>query len=360
MSHSRRDIWYNALVPRIPRVLILAILLAVAACSGSDNSHSGQAANPDLPDAAVSIDSETGVSESESAEDAGESGLTSSGPEEGIAAVFNEVETLVRRMNRGDAQEIAECMHDTGFPQLLELQADSASNSTSSSSIQEGTISIQPYEMGPYTESQAREFGLVGSKHIGASREAQAGTAISNDPAYSRAYQSCRETSRGNYSSAEQKQIEALSQTMSDLRYAIQSQFKARSEPAITALLSDRIECLRNSGYGSIDFQNLDGSWEALLQQVGIRPGETRQVSQDGEEIDFSDLAEPLGPGETRLIPGSEMPIPEYYPSAAEIELALAYVECGERTDFLHRLDELQAPIRAEILSEYEFEILGL
>ncbi len=344
-------------------LISVCLLMMAAACASTedqtadldptsgpseDPGGSGAVAEP-LDDDAADQESEVSNEDDPSADSAVDR----------ISAGFVEVESLVGRLTKADPGEVAQCMSDAGFPQLLELDADSRSAAGLSSANTNRLTSIQPHEMGPYTESQAREFGLLGSVHIGRTPDS---IVRSNDPAYHRQYALCDEASLGDRGQFADAEVESLALAASDLRYAISSQFRTRTIPGQGELLRERLTCLTESGYGSVDPEALlsDQSWTDSLRRFGIQPGETRIISEAGEEFDPLDVDAPLPPGETRLIRSADMPTETYYPSAEEVELALVYVRCGEEIDFVERLEELQIPIRAEILAEFETEILGL
>ncbi len=347
------------------KIIILfsaCLLMMAAACSSTED----QTADPDPtsgpsddaggPGAvAEPLDVEAADQESEGSS---EDDPSADSAVDRVTAVFLEVESLASRLAQGDLAEVAQCMSDAGFPQLMELEADSQATAILSSDDANRLAAIAPGEMGPYTESHAREFGLIGSV-----ARVRPGVVRSNDPAYDRQFALCEATARGDYSQLDQKEVDALLQAISDMRHAIRSQFIARATPGLEEILSERITCLlTESGHEYLDPEAfaVGESWAGILQRFGVQPGETRIISQSGEELDSAHVDDPLPRGETRMVPSAEMPTETYYPSAEEVELALAYVRCGEQINFVERLEELQIPIRAEILAEFEIEILGL
>ncbi len=154
-------------------------------------------------------------------------------------------------------------------------------------------------------------------------------------------------------------ELEAIAQAAVQLRYTLQSAFGHRARPEIDKLLAERSVCVGELGYET-NLPIAGEGWRDLLRRYGIEPGETKYVDQGGREEESTELNTPLRPGETRVVLHSDIPVATYYPSAAEVDLALAYVECVDRIGFLERLEGLQIPIRAEILAEFETQILGL
>ena len=340
-------------------LLSACMLTAAAACSSPDDQAADPGPISDPSDDSGGSRADAEPLDAESADQAGGDDPSAGSAVERVGAAFLEVDALVGRLTMGDSQKMAQCMNDAGFPQLLEHEADSPSGDRASLDDTNRLTLILPHEMGPYTESQAREFGLVGSIYISRIR---LGILRSNDPAYNRQYTVCDEASRDDAGELSNKELDSLAQATDDMRYAIESRFRTRATPPIGELVSERIACLTESGYGSINPEDFDGggTWTDFIRRFGIQPGETRILSQTGEEFDAADLDAPLPPGETRLILSADMPFKTYFPSAEEVDLALVYVRCGEEIGFVERLEELQIPIRAEILAEFETEILGL
>ena len=347
-------------------VALAHVCLAIAACTAVDDG--AVEADPDGAVAATAVDSE-GV---DSIGDPSAEGATaSSGADEssegagtvGVGDVFNEIEAVLRQLTGVDSKAVADCMHAVGFPQAAQLNADTASIAASQT---DDLLLIHPGHLGPYTQSQAREFGLVGSRYIPDRGSPEAGTIRSNDPAFFSARDACvqdaRDSAEVNIEGME-GELKAISQAAVQLRYTLQSAFGHRfwAKPELDKLLAERSTCLVDLGYEGGDREWESGeSWEDLLRRYGIEPGERKYVDQGGGEEESTELNTPLRPGETRVVLHSDMPVPKYYPSAAEVDLALAYVECVDRIAFLERLEQLQIPIRAETLAEFETQILGL
>lgn len=343
-------------------LFVLAILgLAVtAACSRENQNGPTVTAETDTHNSIV-VDTNLDIAGSESepvvSESAGELS-PAIGAAADIADIFVEAWDAFYEWLNKTKQELADCMYAAGFPQNAELLADSLSVDA----VQAERLSaftIHPHELGPYTESQAREFGLAGSIYIRSSQIVEPGNIVSNDPAYNSAHRACIDDLSKVRGSEAEAEFKSLNYTIHELRFAIDSELRGRARNPIGKLLADRSSCVGDKGYAYVDPERA-GSWEDLLQYHGIEAGETLQVAQGDETPAETDFDAPLGPGETRLILSSEMPAPKYYPSAEEVELALTFVRCMEEIDFLRRLEELQIPIRAEVLADYETEILGL
>lgn len=349
---------------RLTGLAVFSILLASCLASQDENARSEELHSDASAGSASGIES-TGANAGESlteTEDAATAVVVepSAGGGENAAGTspFDELEDLFWQFDRVDDHALAECMHDAGFPQYSELLADSASTDAMGLAAP-ALLVVHPHELGPYTESQAREFGLAGSVYIAGQARREPGNIMSNDPAYFHAHQICHEDLRPSYSPDTESEIDAIAHTLVQLRYTIQTDFHKRISPPIADLLEERKACVEDLGYETAN-PEVGRSWEEKLKGYGIRPGETQYVTQDDGSPAQPGIDAPLKPGETRLILSSAMPVPKYYPSAEEVDLALAFVECMEEIDFLQRLEELQIPIRAEVLADYETEILGL
>ncbi len=276
-----------------------------------------------------------------------------------IGTVMDEIDALLRHWHNGDAQEVAQCMHTAGFPQLLELVSSMGSSSGQSTGKLRQLTTIYAHELGPLTESQARQFGILGSHLIGASERPRPGNVISNDPSYSAARHECIEASRVHFEAEDVTEMKAIAQSNHDLKNAVISQFRTAVGVQLEELLLERLACVRDGGYPDLDLDAIQGSGgspEDDLRMVGIEPGETRRIVSDRHE----ELEAPLEPGETRLVLGSDMSREHYIPSPAEIEFALVFVDCSERIRFVERLEQIQVPVRAAIVAEHEMTILGL
>lgn len=227
---------------------------------------------------------------------------------------------------------------------------------------------IEPHELGPVTEAQAREFGVIASHWIGAQRSGQV---VSNDPAYHAAHASCEEESRKSADLDFNAEIEALADSMHELRESIRARFDSRFNPldsGFGSLLLDRLTCTRDSGYDFLDPQGeleANDGWKNMMQRLGIPPGESVWVGKDVESV-FSPDGTQLDPGETpenvetMVLLADDVPRDKYLPSPEEVDFALAWVRCGKDIGVVERLARLQEPIRAEVLAEFELEILGL
>lgn len=360
---------------------MLAVLcLTAGACSSTDDETGADRQADTMPEGTEEIVSD-GIDtdgEASSAETAGDSadagdpeGGTSpadSGSVTGVSAIFEEIGDLLSQHRGTDRRALAECMFDAGFPQHAELLAEQNADSSGPASGSLPFPAIEPHDLGPVTEAQAREFGVVASWWIGAQRS---GEVVSNDPAYHAAHASCEEESRKSADLDFNAEIEAIADSRRELRGAIRARFDSRFnslESAYGSLLLDRLTCTRDSGYEFLDPQGeLDASdgWENMMQRLGIPPGQRVQIGEDVESV-FSPDGRQLDPGETPenvetiVVLADDVPRDKYLPSSEEVNFALTWVRCGEDIGFVERLATLQEPIRAEVLAEFELEILGL
>ncbi len=339
---------------------IVVLCLAVASCSDSNSkAPADERADTEAGSDAEQAENAAGTA----AEGASGDDLADSSAVGGTATALNEVNAFLRQWNSGDRQEVAQCMYDAGFPQMIEL-AELDARSEAGRSSASSRLTIFPHEMGPYTESQAREFGVLGPLWRSPEVSVQSGQVVTTDPAYNATHQACVDESRGQYDQDYAALVRSLSAASHDLSTAITSQFRALidSSSDLATLIDDRFACVRDSGYPELDLDELggSGSWELILSQLGIEEGERDETELRDSNSILLDPGE-VAPLMTEVIPGAEAQSQNsYIPSAGEVEFALAFVECGEQVDFLERLEQLQIPIRAAVLAEFETQILGL
>ncbi len=266
-------------------------------------------------------------------------------------SVFVELGSIIDQWRNPDIQKVGECMHDSGFPQLLESMSEAEQQYTGL-----GSPLIEPLHFfGPHTEEQARQAGMLGLwttfSYIGQG----VGNVMSNDPAYYSELDRCKESVGGTYNEAQRAEMEQLSAAYFDLYNSLSAQFSSAIRPTAASLVGEQMACVREAGHPILDHDlELARGREMMLESLDIELGEMGTTEPDPA------IQAPLKPGETRAIRPSQMPRETYVPSPAEVEFALDFVDCGEQVDLVNRLRELQIPPRATLLAEYETQILGL
>jgi hypothetical protein len=234
-------------------------------------------------------------------------------------------------------------MVQAGFPQLVRAQEMAVSRQPQGT---QDPLRIDPLEMGPYTADQARSHGMVGSVLLLNSKR-EPGSVISRDPAYDKALDTCQGQA-DKLANADTKQL--LSQ-VTDLRNSVRSELVDATESQIRALLTKRLECVRDSGYPSLDAANAlsSDSFADLLRDVGISP----------EDIQHDKRADPsIKAGQVVVVPPASPS--RYTPTAAEVDFALSYVRCGEQQGFVNASDRLQSEARSKILAGHEAQVVSL
>lgn len=341
--------------------------MAVAACSGPHGdadqdspaigSSGGVTAQTYISDSSEASDPEADDSESpetpaegsqvSAAEDAADFELS-----EELAvtsSLLDELGPIIYGWSNPDVYQVGECMHEAGFPQLLESMSESERRYTGPPS----PLNSPAYFYGPHTDEQARETGMLGLWTLLAS-SGGIGNVMTQDSAYFAVLTQCQTDVRGTYSDAVHDQMEALSAEYYDLYNSLSAQFSAAILPEVDLLTRDRMTCVREAGYPILDRDlGLERDRELMLESLAIEAGETGRTAGDVS------LSSPLKPGEIRVLLPSQIPRETYVPSAAEVEFALQFVECGKKTDFLERLESIQRHARAVLLAEHETAILG-
>ena len=349
------------MTPRSISAAIAVLCLALASCSDSDSSAPADA----QPDAESASDADQAEDSAGAAADDisdGEPPLDS-GAVESITTAFDEVRAFLSQWHSGDRQPMAECLYDAGFPQdleLLELEARAEALRSSAGS----RLTIRPEQTGPYTESQAREFGMLGPLWLSSELPSEPGKVVSTDPAYHAAAEACIDENREQFDQVDDAAVRSISAASHDLGNAIRSRFARliRNDPGLETLNVERLACVRDSGYPDLDPAG-SSPWDAALSELGIEKG--TEIEREIPDQNVRQLEEgEVGPDPvyTKAIPSWEVPRGQntYVPSAGEVQFALAYVDCGEQVDFLERHEQLQIPIRAAVLAEFETEIIGL
>jgi len=237
---------------------------------------------------------------------------------------------------------VRECMAEQGFPQLIQAQQLSTTHDAQG---RRDMLRIDPLETGPYTVEQARSHGMVGSALL--LDKGEPGSVISRDPAFDRAQEACVE----RFSKRANRDVESIISQFFQLQNAARSELLQATEQRVRALLLRRLECVRDSGYPSLDPGRAVevSSLADLLRSVGITPAEVQQ--QQPKEPDVK---------KGQVVVLAPTPPAVYSPPAEEVEFALAYVRCGEQQRFVEQLESIQAKERARVFAAHEVEVTTL
>ncbi|GEM_PF-6173672 len=323
---------------------LVALVLVLTSCSPGGSPGDGQNVSTDSVvhqgssrvQAPTPAGSPGGRGDGESIDSAGL--IPSDGSAGEVAPVdpFLEAERLERALRREINARRADCVAAQGFD--MDRVAQDLYQEGGTTAEQRGVVSINPAELGPNSPQEAREFGLLGiDTRFGTT---QAGQIRSRDPAFAEAMEQCRLEAESEVGT----DLGPLLETSLQLRNEARQAFLTAVDGSLRPLVAERMACLADKT--GIDVDKLMGlsSWSEVMEFLGIPPG---QYSNDGsgEEVQ----REP-NPGESFVI---DLPVEIYHPSEPEVELALKYVECGDKVDFVTRLLDLQKEARSEILSEY-------
>ncbi|WP_433825910.1 hypothetical protein ACQP2E_27850 [Actinoplanes sp. CA-015351] len=258
------------------------------------------------------------------------------------AGTMSEIVELTGALEQQRFADVRQCMADEGFPQLMRAHELSAQR-TPQAHFE--PLRLDPLEMGPYTAEHARKYGMVGSVLLFAKPEP--GSVISEDPAFDKARTGCE----SKFDKRTASDVNGLLKQSSDLQTEVRAAFlDATSEP-MTDLLSQRLACVRDSGYERMDPKAAIEADEFgdMLKGVGIEAG---RVEADVPEQPA------LKKGEVIVVPPSDPG--SYTPRADEVKFALAYVECGEKQKFVDELEKLQAEPREKLNDRYEVRLAAM
>ncbi len=267
-----------------------------------------------------------------------------------------ELGRLVDGFNNPDVNRVGECMYDAGFPQYLESMSEMEAGYARISD----PLRISPMQIAPYTEEQARTLGMIGRRYVWP-RRSQIGNVITYDRAYFAALETCKSQVRGDYSAEQQAEMQSVTSVFWDMYNEMHRAFtRAISEPLYDSL-RDKLTCMRDSGYPSIDVDEAveQPSWEPILEAAGVEIGQEIMPEQLEADDPVYEVAEPEVEGYRVILP-SDAVGPSYQPSASEVEFALTYVDCGQELGVLERFEQIQHDARVPILERYETQILGL
>ena len=337
---------------------LLVLVVVLAACAG-----------PAQEDAESPSDPATGASAADTGQDQQDSDASAPAdneseastppetmPPEGVlaATALEELGGLLEGFDNPDDRKVGECMYNAGFPQYLESLPEPEGDRAARS-----PMSLYPTMYEPISESQAREFGMIGID-LHRNRRAQPGKVITSDRAYYQTLDDCRTTVRGVFTEEQEARLSAITATYLDLSSEIRTRFNNVITPVIFELSDDRLDCVKNNGYPLLDPARAreEISWVPILQNAGVELGE--QPPRGGSETDQPLLEGDPTSADIRVVTPSELAPPTYRPSQSEIDFAIVYAECGNEVGALERLQEAQGTARSTILPQYETQVLGL
>jgi hypothetical protein len=241
-------------------------------------------------------------------------------------------ETLVRwSAELDDALEAhtRECMTHAGFSQLAQAYDLASVQPVQGERL---TLSFDPLEAGPYTDRQAREYGMVGTVY--AFDAGEPGYVVSRSVPYDSQLSRCRKSFAAGNGTA----VEALLARFSELRNAMRRALLQGTESSIERILSARLACVRARGYPEISVEKQLSMTELLLS-AGVASGVTPPRPTEAEPV----------PGEVKVYPPRLAG--RYVPSAEETAFAMVYVACGRETNFEASWSAAQDVTRAAILA---------
>lgn len=287
---------------RWPRLVALPMLTCLAtACGNEANSPSGTPSFDARSVAAVEV------------------------PTSGSALV--EVLDAARALSdvRGDL--VARCLNAKGMPQALEAIAwsDDVDPRYVSSPLR-----IVPIDLGPSTKEEARRYGLVGSTiPIDADR---AGYVVSRDDEFDRAADQCTSKVEEGV-----PLLDPVHERSVALQNQVRDEFVEQILDPLKEMVQARYRCIRDAGFPRLKPRVAAEAedWASVLEQVGLETGEFEERAE---------AASSVKPGEVRAFPPAEER--EYRADAGEVELAITFVECGDRMQFTEKLDTVSERAR--------------
>ncbi len=349
---------------RIAIWALLAAALLAASCGGSGpedaQGPSGSAA------VSEAVPEEADGSEENAAPDAGDE-LPANGESAGIDTAgpmpltltespMPEISRLVEELDGYDLSTMAACMNDAGYPQFLEAWSEYISQFE-----YPDPLSRSPMQIAPSTAEQAQAHGMVGIRDVWPPAYTDTlPMVLTDDDGYLAAQDSCWGIFP-NFEPDIDEEIRDLETDFSDLHWDVDRAFADATVQPLEDLLREQLACVKANGYPQLDAAdsvlNLyepmqQPSWEPILRDAGVKVAPLRPP----ERIDGWDQ-----PDEgIRVVLPSEGRSPPHEPTAAEIDFALVYVQCGQELGVMERFEQLQHEARMPILAQYETEILSL
>ena len=192
-------------------------------------------------------------------------------------------------------------------------------------SVRREPLRVALEDYGPATRQQARRFGFVGIDLVW--DEGASGVVASNSAAFETAVRAC-----SRWVAHRAPELSSTQTSAARLRDRIESVFVEDVTRATTPALLDRARCV------SATHPRLRARWFVesdtmadLLDRAGIAPGRVTRSATTSPEQDT------VPRGDVRVLPPPEPR--RYVPSAGEVELALDYVACAERTGFARTVE---------------------
>ena len=238
-----------------------------------------------------------------------------------------DVERDTRQLSLLAATLVARCMDSLGHPQGIEAET---LRPHGDSYAHTGMVYWHPLESGPTTTLEAETFGLLGLSF--SFQQALPGDIVGASPRLDEARTACKHS----LDEIAQTPVEAVLNNWASVRSEIRHQFIDLAEPEAATLLREQTDCFVER-VGIEAEPAARGDYREILKSLGIAPGITKSsptVLQSPDQIVVVERLPTL-----------------YFPSPQEVEVAKAFVRCGEEFNFAARLDRIQADPRETVLS---------
>lgn len=236
-------------------------------------------------------------------------------------------------------RHVEACMASRGFPQLEEARRLAVTRPTAGA---REALVFDPLEAGPYTRDQAQRYGVLGTADLFDGGEP--GHVISKSADFDGAQAGCRDAFAGGRG----EDAEAVLGEFAELQNAMRRSLLERSESDIEAVLSQRLDCVRRNGYGTLSTDTRQPVRDQL-KSAGVTPGQHAFSPPVESEVEA---------GTVRVFAPADRP--EYLPSVSERAFALVYVQCGEEQGFVSAWEDAQSEHRRAVLADNEGGIDGV
>lgn len=240
-------------------------------------------------------------------------------------------------------QSVQACMTSRGFPQLAQV---AGSAMTPLAEGDHHPLRFDPLEFGPYTEDQAKRYGLVGTVYAFSGGDPSTKVVYEN-AFFDRALAECGQA----FDRSAQTDVVALQVQLAQLLGNLRAELMTATEPQIYRLLRERLACVQDSTHPALDPNRVLAaeSFEKTLRILGIPAGQIHEAGPHRTDLE---------PGEIAVVQAPSPP--QYVPSDEEVELALSYVRCGQAIAFLPRVAEVQRSVKADIVAAHAAELAGI
>ncbi len=248
-----------------------------------------------------------------------------------------DVERDTRQISLLAARLVALCMESMGHPQGVEAEAMRPHGDPYAHT---GMVYWHPLESGPTTTLEAETFGLLGLSF--AFQQALPGEIVGNSPRLDEARTACK----SSLDEIAQSPLESVLNEWARVRSEIRNQFIDFAEVEAAALLREQTDCFVDRVHIEAETA-ASGNYRKILKSLGVAAGIAKSpptVVQSKDQIVVVERRPTI-----------------YFPSPREVEVAKAFVRCGEETNFAARLIRNQAVPRerglmmnAETIDRYE------